>query len=192
MVDRFRMDPDRVERLRDPERLAYLDPERVWEVVDPIEAGVIVDIGTGVGFLALPFARRFPRSIVYACDILDGMLALLGESVAAEGLVNVRPLRMEPSRVPLPDAGTDLVAMAQVHHELDDAPALLEECRRLLVPKGRLVIIDWKDEENPVCPTAGRRVPEPVLIRQMEEAGFVSIESHDTYAYHNFLTGFAG
>lgn len=192
MADLLGMDPDRVERLRSPERLTYLDPERVWEVLAPVVAGVIVDIGTGIGFLALPFARRFPRSIIYACDIHDGMLSLLGEASAAEGLANVRTLRMEPSHVPLPDAGADVIVMAQVHHELDDAPALLEECRRLLVPKGRLAIIDWKDEEIPVRPPGGRSVPAPVLARQMKEARFVDIESHDTYAYHHFFTGSAG
>lgn len=191
MADLFGMDPDRVDRLRSPERLTYLDPERVWEVLTPIEAGVIADIGTGVGFLALPFARRFPRSVVYACDILDGMLAMVGEAATAEGLANVRPLLMEPSHVPLPDAGADLIIMAQVHHELDDAPALLEECRRLLIPGGRLAIIDWKDEDNAVCPPGGRRVPEAVLARQMYEAGFIDIESHNIYIYHNFLTGIA-
>jgi hypothetical protein len=79
--------------------------------------------------------------------------------------------------------------MAQVHHELDDAPALLAECHRLLVPKGTLAIIDWKDEDNDICPPGGRRVAAPVIIEQMRGAGFVDIQSHDIFRYHNFLTG---
>lgn len=188
MTDPLGMDPGRIERLRSPERLTYLDPARIWDVVSPIEAGIIVDVGTGVGYLALPFARRFPRTMVYACDLLDGMLALLAEEVAREGLANLRPLSMQPAAVPLPDAGADLVIMAQVHHELDDAPALLEECRRLLVPEGTLAIIDWKDEDNDVCPPKGRRVPGSVIAGQMREAGFADVRSHDVYRYHNFLT----
>lgn len=189
MADLLGMDPDRIGRLRSPERLTYLNPERVWDVVGPVEAGVIVDIGTGVGFLALPFARRFPRSIVYACDILDGMLGLVAEAAAAEGLTNIQSLSMEPFHVPLPDASIDLVIMAQVHHELDDAPALLVECRRLLVPKGTLAIIDWKDEDNDICPPGGRRVSAAVIVEQMGAAGFTGIRAHDTYRYHSFLTG---
>ena len=191
MADLLGMDPGRIERLRSPERLTYLDPERVWEVLAPVEAGVIVDIGTGVGYLAMPFARRFPRSIVYACDVLDPMLGLLAEAAAAEGLTNLRTRSMEPSHVPFPEAGVDLVVMAQVHHELDDAPALLAECHRLLVPKGTLAIIDWKDEDNDICPPGGRRVPAPVIIEQMGGAGFADIQAHDTFRYHNFLTAIA-
>ena len=188
MADLLGMDPARIERLRSPERLVYLDPDKVWEVMDPIEAGIIVDIGTGVGFLALPFARRFPRTMVYGCDVLEGMLALLAEQAGREGLVNLRALHMAPSAVPLPDAGTDLIVMAQVHHELDDAPALLAECRRLLVPRGTLAIIDWKDEDNDICPPGARRVSADVIERQMREAGFDDVRRHDLYRYHNFLT----
>jgi len=189
MADLLGMDPARIERLRSPERLTYLDPERLWEVLAPVEAGVIVDIGAGVGFLTLPFARRFPRSIVYACDILEGMLGLVAEAAAEEGLTNLRTRLMEPSHVPFPEAGVDLVIMAQVHHELDDPPALLGECHRLLVPGGTLAIVDWKDEGNDICPAGGRRVPASVIVEQMAGAGFVGVEAHDIYRYHNFLTG---
>ena len=79
--------------------------------------------------------------------------------------------------------------MAQVHHELDDAPALLAECRRLLVPGGTLAIIDWKDEDNDVCPPGGRRVPAAHMEEQMRDAGFGGIRHHDIYRYHSFLTG---
>ena len=188
MADLLGMDPGRIERLRSPERLTYLDPARVWDVVAPVESGIIVDVGTGVGFLALPFARRFPRTMVYGCDVLEGMLGLLSEAAEREGLGNLRALLMEPAAVPLPDAGTDLVIMAQVHHELDDPPALLVECRRLLVPGGTLAIIDWKDEDNDVCPPGGRRVPGPVIQEQMRDAGFAHVRTHDVYRYHNFLT----
>lgn len=188
MADLLGLDPSRIERLRSPERLTYLDPARVWDVVSPIEAGIIVDVGTGIGYLALPFARRFPRTLVYACDILGGMLALLAEEIGREGLANLRPLSMQPAAIPLPDAGADLVIMAQVHHELDDAPALLEECRRLLVPEGTLAIIDWKEGDNDVSSPGGRRVPAPMIAGQMRDAGFAGVRSHDVYRYHNFLT----
>jgi hypothetical protein len=97
MADLLGMDPGRIDRLRSPERLTYLDPARVWDAVTPVETGIIVDIGTGVGFLALPFARRFPRAMVYACDILEGMLGLLAEEAAREDLANLRTLSMEPA-----------------------------------------------------------------------------------------------
>ena len=188
MVDLLGMDPGRIERLRSPERLTYLDPRRVWEAVTPVESGVIVDIGTGVGFLALPYARAYPRTMIYACDVLDGMLGILDQAAAEEGLSNIRTLAMQPAEVPLPDAGADLVIMAQVHHELDDAPALLDECRRLLIPGGTLAIIDWKDEDNDICPPGGRRVPETVIAGQLRDAGFDHIDTHDIFRYHNFLT----
>lgn len=183
------MDPARIARLRDPERLKTLPPEAVWEALPPINAaGTIVDIGAGVGYLTLPFARRLPGCRVVACDILPGMLELLAAAAAQEGLANVETLAMEATRVPLSDGSADLVAMAQVHHELSDPPALLADCRRLLKPGGMLAIIDWKDEETGKGPTPGRRVPETVIREQMSGAGFGAIASHPLFQHHTFLT----
>ena len=54
------MDPARIERLRSPERLTYFDPAYLWGVVEHLDPPPVVrtavDIGTGVGYLALPLA----------------------------------------------------------------------------------------------------------------------------------------
>ena len=187
MADILGMDPARIERLRSPDRLIHFEPARIWDIVAAPD-GPIIDIGSGVGFLTLPFARHLPQVTVYGCDILEGMVQLLSESAAEEGLENVRALHMAPAAVPLPEACAALVCMAQVHHELDDPDALLTECYRLLRPQATVVIIDWKDEENGKSPPPGRRVPEAVIRAQLERAGFVQFASHEVYQFHGFLT----
>lgn len=189
MADLLGMDPARVERLRSPERLAYFDPARIWEVLEPDPAATVIDVGTGVGFVALPWARRFPRATVYGCDVLEGMVALLAEAAAQGGLANVRALVMGPATIPLASGCADVALTAQVHHELDDPVALLRECRRCLHPGGRMAIVDWKDEDNGKSPPAGRRVPAATIRTQLEAAGFTAVASHDVYPYHAFLTG---
>jgi ubiquinone/menaquinone biosynthesis C-methylase UbiE len=182
------MDPARVERLRDPKRLETLPPDVVWEVLPPVEEGAIVDIGAGVGYLALPFARRFPRARIVACDILEGMLELLGEAAREEGLANVETVLMEETRVPVEDGAADLVIMAQVHHELNDPEALLKDCHRLLKPGGRLAIIDWKGEETGKGPTRERRVPEAAIEAHIAGAGYREITRHPRFIHHSFFT----
>lgn len=189
MADHLGLDPARIARLRSSERLEYFDPDRIWEVLDPAPDCTLIDIGTGVGFLALPFARRYPGSSVYGCDILAGMIDLLREDAGAQGLSNVAGILMEPNSVDLPEGVADIIVMAQLHHELDEPASLLVECRRLLAPKGIVAIIDWKDEENGKSPPVGRRVPEAELHTQLEKAGFADLERHDIYEYHTFLTG---
>ena len=65
MTDTLGFDPARVERLRDPERLEYFNPARIWEVLQPESDCTLIDIGAGVGFLTLPFAQKFPDAKVF-------------------------------------------------------------------------------------------------------------------------------
>ena len=69
MADLLGMDPGRIERLRSTDRLAYFDPAKIWPILAPSANCTLVDIGAGVGFLTLPFAKSYPGAKVYGCDI---------------------------------------------------------------------------------------------------------------------------
>lgn len=188
MADQLGMDPARIERLRSPERLEYFDPRRIWAHLQPQPSDTIVDIGTGVGFVALPLAADFPDCCVVGCDVQPGMIELFLDDADSRGLDNVKGIVMPPNKVDHPDGSANAVVMAQLHHELDEPLPLLKECVRILKPAGRIVIVDWKDEDNGKSPAAGRRVPEAVILSQLSEAGFTELESHDVYQFHNVLT----
>ena len=190
MADHLQMDPARIARLRDPARLAQVDPMRALSVAEPSAEGPIVDVGAGVGYVALPFARRFRDREVVAVDILEGMLSLLDETARAEGVTNLRTLLMPgPTALPLDDDAAAMVVMLQVHHELDDPEGLMAECRRVLAPGAPIVIVDWKAEESDGIPKGGRRVPAATIARHLEDAGFKDVTSHDVYPEHALLTG---
>lgn len=191
MADKLGMDPARIERLRSPDRLEYFDPDKIWDALNPPADCTVIDIGTGVGFIALPFAKRFPDATVYGCDILDGMIELLTEDAAARGLGNVRGIVMEPNSVALPNGTADIVVMAQLHHELDVPAPLLAECKRLLRPGGTIAIVDWADADNGKSPAVGRRVPVARLRDELTTAGFTAMQLHDVYEFHTFMTGTA-
>jgi SAM-dependent methyltransferase len=117
------------------------------------------------------------------------MVGLLREDAAKRGLGNLEALLMAPDAVDLPDDSADFIVMGQLHHELDAPAPLMAECRRLLKPGGTIAIIDWADAENGKSPAAGRRVPVSRIRADLEGAGFSSIETHDAYQYHTFMTG---
>ena len=79
--------------------------------------------------------------------------------------------------------------MGQLHHELDAPIPLLVECKRLLKPGAIIAIIDWADAENEKSPPEGRRVPVSRIRADLEDAEFRTIETHDVYEYHTFMTG---
>ena len=189
MADLLGMDPARIERLRSPERLAYFDPAKIWQVLHPDQNSTVLDIGAGVGYVALPFAKDYPSAKVYGCDILEGMVGLLARDATDLGLANLETILMQPNCVPLPDGIADVIVMAQLHHELDEPEALMAECHRLLNSSGTVAVVDWTDEDNGRSPAKGRRVPEATIRAHLSGAGFKDLGSHQVYEFHQFITG---
>ena len=189
MADLLGMDPARIERLRSPERLAYFDPAKIWRVLNPSQNGTVLDIGAGVGYVTLPFAKNYPSAKVYGCDILEGMVGLLARDATDLGLANLETILMQPNCVPLPDGIADVIVMAQLHHELDEPEALMAECHRLLNSSGTVAVVDWTDEDNGRSPAKGRRVPEATIRAHLSGAGFKDLGSHQVYEFHQFITG---
>ena len=188
MNDTSGMDPARIQRLNDPARLEQVDPNQIFQVLEPFSGHTIADIGTGTGYVALPFAAHFPAVTVYACDILPGMLSLVRESAKAQSLNNITCVEMTESYTTLPELSIDLITMLQVHHELTDPEGLMAECFRILNTNGTLVIIDWKHEDDGGPPSTGRRTSGHQIQTHLEGAGFKNIRSHATYELHNLIT----
>ena len=189
MADLLGMDPARIERLRSPERLAYFDPAKIWQVLNPGQNSTVLDIGAGVGYVTLPFAKNYPSAKVYGCDILEGMVGLLARDATDRGLANLETILMQPNCVPLPDGIADVIVMAQLHHELDEPEALMAECHRLLNSSGTVAVVDWTDEDNGRSPAKGRRIPEATIRSHLSGAGFKDLGSHQVYEFHQFITG---
>ncbi len=189
MADTLGMDPARIARLRSSDRLEYFDPDLIWDVLKPAPNCTLIDIGAGVGFITLPFAKRYPAATVYGCDILPGMIELLRADATEKGLNNLESIVMQPNAIALPDGVADIIVMAQLHHELDEPEPLLAECKRLLTDGGIVAIVDWKDEDNGKSPARGNRVPEAHMRTQLEANGFTDLERYDVYEFHTFLTG---
>ena len=72
----------------------------------PPPEGHLLDLGSGYGPIAVTLARRSPGATVWAVDINERALGLVGENAVALGLGNVRPVT--PDAVP---AGIELAGI---------------------------------------------------------------------------------
>ncbi len=184
-----KFDPKKLERLNDPKRLTMLNPDLIWRALGLKDPRVLVDIGAGTGFFAVPFSRKTHHGKVYACDISDVMLDWMKEHLPPDTRDAVVPVKMDEDAVPLPDGIADLVYMINLHHELELPAAIMAEARRLLRKGGSLMIIDWKKEETPEGPPVSIRVAEETIMSDLRAAGFSGITLHKVLPYHNFVVG---
>ena len=185
-----KFDISRLERLRDPERLETMNPDKIWAVLaDGLIINTLVDIGVGIGFFAIPFARKIKRGKVYGCDLHPEMLKYLEAAMEKEGVDNIEPVRCGEVEVPLEDGIADVVMMVNLHHELDFRDRSLAECRRLLRSGGKVAVIDWKPIQTEHGPPMEIRIPSEQVLEELTAAGFQRTAEHDIMPNHYFLTG---
>ncbi|MDB4973612.1 MAG: Methyltransferase type 11 [Myxococcaceae bacterium] len=105
----------------------------------------VVDLGAGIGHLALPLALRGLK--VTAVEPAIAMLQRL-EGEAARLGVAVRALHGKAEAVPLAAGSAELVLIADALHFLD-AELSGREVQRLLVPGGALAVVTCAFAETP-------------------------------------------
>jgi ArsR family transcriptional regulator len=101
---------------------------------------VIADLGSGEGSFALLLSRSAKR--VIAVDSSAKMIEVSREEALRHGVRNVEFRLGDMESLPIEDRAVDLVFFSQsLHHALHPQRAL-QEAHRILVPAGRIVILD--------------------------------------------------
>lgn len=106
----------------------------------------VADLGCGDGYLTVEAARWAKKVIAIdrSREVLDRARAL----AARRDVENIEWKRGDLEALPLADGVADLAFLSQaLHHAADPARALLE-ARRVLVPGGRLLVLDLRRHEE--------------------------------------------
>lgn len=167
-------------------------PEALFERLHDIGVAAprhrVLDLGTGTGSLARGLARRGCR-----VTALDPAQALLVEALrlAMSDGVALRVIRARAERCPARDRSFDVVSAGQCWHWFD-TEEVLRECRRMLRPRGWLVLcsFDWLPlpgsvveateqlilRHNPGWSLAGGNGVHPEYLSDTAGAGFEDVQ----------------
>ncbi|MFD7027242.1 arsenite methyltransferase [Streptomyces sp. NPDC059917] len=112
-------------------------------VADLNEGDRVLDLGSGGGIDVLLSARRVgPAGKAYGLDMTEEMLALALANAAKAGAGNVEFLKGAIEAIPLPAGTIDVVISNCVINLSTDKPAVFAETFRVLVPGGRIGVLD--------------------------------------------------
>jgi SAM-dependent methyltransferase len=102
-----------------------------------------LDLGCGPGLLLRDLGERYPAAALYGYDVTPAMIAY-GQRLPCPGARPTLALR-DVTAEPLPHAAESvhLVTISSVLHVLDEPLPVLGEIRRVLVPGGVFVLVDW-------------------------------------------------
>lgn len=101
----------------------------------------VVDFGTGTGRMLLLFSAR--ASEAEGIDFSHRMLTVARANLERAGVSNSRVRFGDVTAAPFDDASADLVIVHQVLHYLDTPGDAIAEAARVLVPGGKLLVIDF-------------------------------------------------
>ncbi len=174
------------ERSEEPVRAAGL------QELDPKPGDRILEIGFGTGrCLASLAPATAPGGAVFGVDLSEGMLRVAGETVCRKGLEgSVHLVCGDAMHLPLTERSVDAVFMSFTLELFDtpEIPEVLAECRRVLGPKGRIVVVGMSKEGRAnamvrVFEWTHRHFPNfldcrPIFVRRaVESAGFRTVRA---------------
>ena len=144
------MKPSGAGKLDNPERLLWIPPAMVVAALTVQPGDVLADIGAGTGYFSLPLANATGQlGKVFAVDCQAEMLGHLQSKLEDDNRCNIRIISAEAVCTGLPDGSCDLVFMAFVWHEFENRQNVLSESRRILNPRGRIAVVDWRPDVEP-------------------------------------------
>jgi SAM-dependent methyltransferase len=137
----------------------------------------VADLGCGEGYLTIETSRW--ASKVIAVDRSKAVLDKARELASRRKVSNVIWKKGELERLPLGDASVDVAMMSQALHHAADPAKALKEAARILVPGGRVLVLDLREhDETWVKDRLGDRWPgfsDAALRRLLEDAGFADV-----------------
>ena len=128
-----------------------------------------LEVGPGHGTYSLAVARRLgDAGRLVAVDIQPEIIERLKRRVEREGVKNIEARTADAHHLPFPDGAFDLVYLMMVLGEIPDPVGALREFRRVLVPTGRLAVMEWLPDPD--------YHPAATLVKWGAEAGLVFLE----------------
>jgi len=149
-------------------------PELLLAALGLAPGMAVADVGAGTGYYAGRIAERIGgNGQVYAVDVQPQMLALLEESMRRRGVRNVQSVLGTATDAGLPPGAIDLALMVDVYHELSHPREVLDSVTRALKPGGRLVLVEYRAEDQRVPIKPLHKMSEAGIRREIEAGGLV-------------------
>jgi ubiquinone/menaquinone biosynthesis C-methylase UbiE len=155
------------------------DPDAVIAVLDLRPGMVVGDLGPGAGHFTLRLARAVePNGVVYALDASQRTLDDLRRAADDRGITTLQGVPVRRDRLEIPEP-VDLLFVSATYHHLPDPPRYFADARAHLRPGGRVAILESR-REGLLAWWRGRHASPPRrVLRQMTEAGYRLIATHD-------------
>jgi ubiquinone/menaquinone biosynthesis C-methylase UbiE len=139
--------------LTSPVHATGADLERLTAVAGRQRPARVLDLGCGAGHASFALARGAARRVTAYDPSLD-MLSVVAREAAARGYDGIETCAGAAEKLPFESSSFDLVVTRYSAHHWANMAQALAECARVIVPGGRMIVIDVIAPETPLFDTS--------------------------------------
>ncbi len=167
------MSADGADWLERSERESEERPKLALQLLGIQPGMVVADVGAGSGYYTAMLARQVgPSGKVFASDIQPGMIERLNARLRREKIRNVETFLATETAARLPPSSCDLILLVDVYHEFSQPQAMLRNLRAALKPGGRLVLLEFREEDPKVPIRPEHKMSVDEVRAELEPEGF--------------------
>ncbi|NND34288.1 MAG: class I SAM-dependent methyltransferase [Saprospiraceae bacterium] len=191
-VDRNQDDDfhNKVSTYEDNNRDIWQKPDRVIDLLAPLEDKTVVDLGAGSGYFAFRLVPKAKK--VIAVDIDEDFIDFLNSKrlLLPETQQERFEVRLAKKDDPMIESGeADAVLIVNTYAYLEDRVEYFKNLLEDLKPNAKLVIIEFKMKNIPNGPPVEEKVAISTVEKELSEAGFIDIDVDDqTLDYQYIVT----
>ncbi len=141
---------------------AFMDPKKIVDSLGIEKGDIVADLGSGAGYFAILFSKAvIPKGRVYVVDIVPESLELVKSKAKAEGLANLEYIQADlenEKSVILGDSSVNFVIIINTLFQLKNKANIFREAKRILMPGGKLVVIDWMPGTTVMGPADAEKI----------------------------------
>ncbi len=159
-------------------RVEEEQPEAMLEALKIPRGATVADVGAGAGYHSIRMARKVgAKGRVLASDVQPEMLRMLQQNARTAGVTNIKSIRATQTDTKLPEGEVDLILMVDVYHECSNPDVILQGLFKALKAKGRLVLVEFRGEDDNVPIKPEHKMTLDQVRRELEPKGFTFKES---------------
>jgi len=166
----------------------FSDPEKNISQFN-IDPGMkVADFGSGGGYYSLAVAREVGESgRVFAIDVQKDLLKKIKGEAQSQGLLNLDTIWAdidEPNGSTLAEGLVDRVLITNTLFQVENRENVIKEARRVLKPKGKVLIVDWSESFGGLGPQPAQIVSEDDVKKMSEQNNLKFERKIEAGAHH--------
>lgn len=162
----------------------FTDPVKNLRALGLRENDIVADLGAGTGFYSIAAGALVPGGKVYAVELQKDFLETIKNKIKEAHLGNVEIIWGNVEKIggtKIGDGVADSVIASNILFQVEDKDKFIEEAKRILKSKGRVLLIDWSESSI----MGGTNIISKDKVRIMfEKKGFVLEREIDAGAHH--------